>query len=55
MCIRDSDRAALDAKLQELMNELEEDSAAKTGMTLNIAVNYGGRPEICLLYTSRCV
>ena len=40
------DRAALDAKLQKLMNELEEDSAAKTGMTLNIAVNYGGRPEI---------
>ena len=36
------DRAALDAKLQKLMNELEEDS----GMTLNIAVNYGGRPEI---------
>ena len=31
------DRAALDAKLQKLMNELEEDSAAKTGMTLNIA------------------
>ena len=30
----------------KLMNELEEDSAAKTGMTLNIAVNYGGRPEI---------
>ena len=28
------------------MNELEEDSAHKTGMTLNIAVNYGGRPEI---------
>ena len=27
------DRAALDAKLQKLMNELEEDSAAKTGMT----------------------
>ena len=25
------DRAALDAKLQKLMNELEEDSAAKTG------------------------
>ena len=38
------DRAALDAKLQKLMNELEEDSAAKTGMTLNIAVNYGGPP-----------
>ena len=40
------DRAALDPKLQKLMNELEEDSAHKTGMTLNIAVNYGGRPEI---------
>ena len=40
------DRVALDPKLQKLMNELEEDSAHKTGMTLNIAVNYGGRPEI---------
>ena len=40
------DRAALDPKLQKLMNELEGDSASKTGMTLNIAVNYGGRPEI---------
>ena len=40
------DRSALDPKLQKLMNELEEDSAHKTGMTLNIAVNYGGRPEI---------
>ena len=40
------DRAALDPKLQKLMNELENDSAHKTGMTLNIAVNYGGRPEI---------
>ena len=40
------DRAALDPKLQKLMNELEEDSAHKTGMTLNIAVTYGGRPEI---------
>ena len=40
------DRTALDPKLQKLMNELEGDSAHKTGMTLNIAVNYGGRPEI---------
>ena len=39
------DRTALDPKLQKLMNELEEDSAGKTGMTLNIAVNYGGRPR----------
>ena len=38
------DRAALDPKLQKLMNELEGDSASKTGMTLNIAVNYGGPP-----------
>jgi undecaprenyl diphosphate synthase len=29
-----------------MMNELEGDSACKTGMTLNIAINYGGRPEI---------
>ena len=40
------DRTALDPKLQKMMNELEEDSACKTGMTLNIAINYGGRPEI---------
>ena len=40
------DRTALDPKLQKMMNELEGDSACKTGMTLNIAINYGGRPEI---------
>lgn len=40
------DRTALDPQLQQLMNKLESDSASKTGMTLNIAVNYGGRPEI---------
>ena len=38
------DRTALDPKLQKMMNELEGDSACKTGMTLNIAINYGGRP-----------
>ena len=36
------DRTALDPKLQKLMT----DSASKTGLTVNIAVNYGGRPEI---------
>ena len=36
----------LDEKLQQLMNKLEADSSVKTGMTLNIAINYGGRPEI---------
>ena len=40
------DRTALDPKLQKMMNELEGDSACKTGMPLNIAINYGGRPEI---------
>ena len=40
------DRTALDPKLQKLMNELETDSASKTGLTVNIAVNYGG-PESC--------
>ena len=40
------DRSVLDARLQKLMNKLEADSAHKTGMVLNIAINYGGRPEI---------
>ena len=40
------DRTALDPKLQKMMNELEGDSACKTGMTLNIAINYGGRAEL---------
>lgn len=40
------DRTVLEPNLQELMNKLERESAAKTGMTLNIAINYGGRPEI---------
>ena len=40
------DRTVLDEKLQQLMNKLEADSSVKTGMTLNIAINYGGRGEI---------
>lgn len=40
------DRAPLEAKYQELMREIETKTAHNTGMTLNIAVNYGGRPEI---------
>ncbi|MGN0663421.1 MAG: polyprenyl diphosphate synthase [Faecalibacterium sp.] len=40
------DRSVLDPRLQRLMNKLEADSAAKTGMVINIAINYGGRPEI---------
>ena len=40
------DRTALEPRYQELMNEIEENTAHRTGMTLNIAVNYGGRQEI---------
>ena len=40
------DRAQLAPDIQELMAEAEETTAHKTGMTLNIAINYGGRPEI---------
>ena len=40
------DRSPLDAEIREMMQEIEEGSKEKTGMTLNLAVNYGGRDEI---------
>jgi len=40
------DRSAFDKELQELMEEVEQASAPKTGMVLNLAMNYGGRAEI---------
>ena len=40
------DRSALEPKHQDLMNEIETKTAHNTGMTLNIAINYGGRQEI---------
>lgn len=40
------DRSALDPRLQARMDELERESANKTGMQLNVAVNYGGRQEL---------
>lgn len=40
------DRAPLEKRLRDLMDEIEEKTAHKTGMVLNIAINYGGRPEI---------
>lgn len=40
------DRTALEPRYQGLMNEIEGKTAKNTGMTLNIAVNYGGRQEI---------
>ncbi len=48
------DRTVLEPKLQELMNKLESDSACKTGMHLNIAINYGGRPEIVRAAQALC-
>ncbi len=40
------DRSALPQEYQDRMNDLETRSAVKTGMTLNICMNYGGRDEI---------
>lgn len=40
------DRAPLDADIRRLMEEAEASTQDKTGMVLNIAINYGGRPEI---------
>lgn len=40
------DRTALAPDHQRMMNEIEHDTAERTGMILNVAVNYGGRQEI---------
>lgn len=40
------DRSVLAPELQELMAEAEELSSDKTGLVLNLAINYGGRSEI---------
>ena len=40
------DTAAFPPELQTLIRETEEISAARTGMVLNIAMNYGGRTEL---------
>ncbi|MBQ7038499.1 MAG: isoprenyl transferase [Clostridia bacterium] len=40
------DRSMLAPDIQELMHEAEEATANKTGMILNIAINYGGRAEL---------
>ncbi len=39
-------RAPLPADIQQLMEEAEASTRQKTGMMLNIAINYGGRDEI---------
>lgn len=40
------DVSAFPEDLRELIREVEEASAPKTGMVLNLAMNYGGRAEI---------
>ena len=40
------DTVAFPPELQTLIRETEEISAARTGMVLNIAMNYGGRAEL---------
>lgn len=40
------DLTRLSPKIRQLMQEAEEETKDKTGMCLNIAVNYGGREEI---------
>lgn len=40
------DRSVLDDDIDELMNEIERDTANNTGTTINMAINYGGRQEI---------
>lgn len=40
------DKKDFSTKLQNLIMKVEEASKNKTGMTLNIAMNYGGRSEI---------
>lgn len=41
------DRSALSENLQRKMASVEEDSKYFTAMTLVLAINYGGRDEIC--------
>ncbi len=40
------DRTPLDAETKRLMAEIEEKTAHKDGMILNVAINYGGRDEL---------
>ncbi len=40
------DVSAFSPELRELIREVEEASAEKTGMVLNLAMNYGGRAEL---------
>ncbi|CDZ24756.1 Isoprenyl transferase [[Clostridium] cellulosi] len=48
------DISALADDLQKLIKEAEEDTADATGLTLNIAINYGGRQEIVAAAKKLC-
>ena len=39
-------KKAFSNEIQDLINKVEKESSVKNGMTLNIAMNYGGRDEI---------
>ena len=40
------DRTPLDDDLRDMINRVEQESASNDGMTVNIALNYGGRDEL---------
>ncbi len=40
------DLSVFEPDIQKKMGEIQEESAGNTGMTLNLAINYGGRDEI---------
>ena len=40
------DLSAFDQDIQDKMEEIRRESAGNTGLTLNLAINYGGRDEI---------
>ncbi len=40
------DKSAFSPNLQRLIEDIEQASQSKTGMVLNVAMNYGGRSEI---------
>lgn len=42
------DTSAFSEELQELIKRTEEESASRTGMVLNIAMNYGSRDEMLM-------
>lgn len=46
------DKTGLDAKLVARINELEEATKNATGLKFTIAINYGGRDEICRAVTN---